>query len=89
MLIKLIAKVKSATVKNKTRQARFAGIGCPPQHVVTRWGSWSNAALYYKKKLSEVKAILKSCEESCILVTQAKIFLAKNGLTTTQNQNSI
>ena len=45
----LIAKVKSTTVKNKTRQAKFATIGCPPQPVVTRWGSWLNAALCYAK----------------------------------------
>ena len=34
----IIAKVKLATVKNKTRQVKFAtiGIGCPIQPVVTR-----------------------------------------------------
>ena len=35
----LIAKVKSTTVKNKTRQAKFAAIGCPPQPIVTRWAA--------------------------------------------------
>ena len=32
----LIANVKSPTSKNKTRQAKFAAIGFPPQPVVTR-----------------------------------------------------
>ena len=36
---RLIAQVKSATFKNKIRQAKFSTIGCLPQHVVTRWGS--------------------------------------------------
>ena len=46
----LIAKVKSAVVKNKTRPAKFATIGCLPQLVVSRWGSWLNTVLYYAKK---------------------------------------
>ena len=54
----LIAKVKSATVKNNSRQAKFASIACSPQPVVSRWGSWLNAALYYAKNLPEVKAIV-------------------------------
>ena len=45
----LIAKVKTVTTKNKTRQAKFSAIGYPPQPVPTRWGSWLNAALYYAK----------------------------------------
>jgi len=36
----LIAKVKLVAVKNKTRQAKFATIGCLSQPVLTRWGSW-------------------------------------------------
>ena len=41
----LIAKVKTVTRKNKTRQVKFSAIGSPPQSVPTRWGSWLNAAL--------------------------------------------
>ena len=56
----LIAKVKAATIKKKTRQEKFSVIGYPPQPVPTRWGSWLNAALYYAKNLLEVKAIVES-----------------------------
>ena len=56
----LIARVKAVVIKNKTRQAKFSAIGYPPQTVPTRWGSWLNAALYYAKKLPEVKAIVES-----------------------------
>ena len=45
----LITKVKAVTIKNKTRQAKFSVIGCPPQPVPTRWESWFNAALCYEK----------------------------------------
>ena len=56
----LIGKVKTVTVKNKSRQAKFSAIGYPSQPVPTRWGSWLNAALYCAKNLPEVKAIVES-----------------------------
>ena len=73
----IIAKVKAVTIKNKIRQAKFFAIGYPPQPVPTRW---LNAALYYAKKLPEVKAILESFVGSAILVTQAKVSLQKSSL---------
>ena len=71
----LIARVKPVTIKNKTRHAKFSAIGCPPQPVPTKWGSWLNAALYYTKNLPEVKAIVGSFVGSGILVAQAKVSL--------------
>jgi len=53
----LIASIKAATVKNKSSQAQFAAIGCPLQPIVTRWGSWLNAALYYARNLPEVNRL--------------------------------
>ena len=76
----LIAKVKTVTTKNKTRQAIFSAIGYPPQPVPTRWGSWLNAALHYAKNLPEVKVIVESFVGSEILVTKAKFILQKSGL---------
>ena len=76
----LLAKIKAVTIKNKTIQAKFSAIGYPPHLVPTRWRSWLNAALYYAKKLPEVKAIVESFLGSGILVTQAKISLQKIGL---------
>ena len=55
----LIAKVKSATVTNKSRQAKFATVGSLPQPIVIKWGSWLNAALCYAKNLHEGKAIVE------------------------------
>ena len=69
----LIAKVKTVTIKNKTRQVKFSAFGYPPQPVPTRRGSWLNAALYYEKSLSEVKAIVERFVGSGILVTQVKV----------------
>ena len=67
-------------MKNKTRPAKFAPISSPCQPVVTRRGRRLNAALYYTKKLSEVKAIEESFEGSGILVTQAKVSSQTTGL---------
>ena len=53
----LIAKVKSATVKNKTRQTKFATSGCLPHSVFTRWVRWLNPALRYAKNLLEAKKV--------------------------------
>jgi len=78
----LIASIKAATVKNKSRQAMFAAIGYPPQPIVTRWGSWLNVALYYARNLPEVKSIVESFEGSGVLVTQAKNSLQTPSLAT-------
>lgn len=69
---KLIASVKASTVKNKTRQALFDQIGQPPQPIVTRWGSWINAAEYYSQHFTEIKSIVDAFEEDGILVNKAK-----------------
>ena len=56
----LIANTKAATVKNETRQQQFkdSGIPYPPQPVLTRWGSWVNAATYYSRYFEEVQSII-------------------------------
>ena len=91
----LIVKVKAVTIKSKTRQAKFSAIGYPSQPVPTRWECWLNAALYYAKKLPEVKAIVESFVGSGILVTQLEQRLACKKVTdwfswsTGQNQRPI
>ena len=56
----LIKKVKSTTVKRKTRQTKFATTGCSPQPGISRWGSWLNDALQNAKKSPKVKTNVKS-----------------------------
>ena len=48
-----VAKIKSATVENKTRHAQFATIGYPPQPVATPF-------LMLFETLPEVKAIVEN-----------------------------
>ena len=70
----VISCVKAATVKNKSRQSLFRekGIPLPPTPVLTRWGSWLNAALYYSKHLVKVREIFFSITTGGVLVNNAK-----------------
>ena len=68
----LIATIKNSIVKNKTRKMLFEEIGCPPDVIVTRWGSWLHAAFYYADHLPQVRAIVSSFEEDGKIVRNAK-----------------
>ena len=68
----LIASIKAATVKNRTRSAAFEAIGQPPQPVLTRWASWLEAAFYYSRSFHEVKEIVENFEDDQLLVERAK-----------------
>ena len=68
----LIARIKAATLKNKTRRQLFEHIGSPPQPVVTRWGSWLQAAFFYADYFLEVKSVVNRFEGQGILVVRAK-----------------
>lgn len=68
----LIANIKAATVKNRTRQTSFDTIGRPPAPIVTRWATWINAASYYEKNLPVVKQIVQSWVGEGKILTNAK-----------------
>ncbi len=57
----LIASVKAATRKNRSRREMFRAknIPIPPAPVVTRWGSWLSAAFYYGKNFPTVRSIFE------------------------------
>lgn len=68
----IIAAIKAATVKNKSRETDFCNIGKPPTPIVTRWGSWLEACMFYSKNLPTVKSIVNAWEGDGILVRRAK-----------------
>ena len=77
----LIAAVKASVVKNKTRAADFAVCGKPTQPVVTRWGSWLDAANYYAEKLPQVREIVNSWNGEGVIVQKAKSKVNEQKLT--------
>ena len=68
----LIAHVKVATIKNKSRQTQFKHIGSPPEPIVTRWGTWLKATDHYADNLIEVKKIVNEFEGDGIVVERTK-----------------
>lgn len=76
----LISSIKAATVKNKSRKQLFTSIGFPPSPVITRWGSWIEAALYYSRHLPKIREIFNEIDGDGILVKSAKRALNVEGL---------
>lgn len=57
-----IALTKSAFLKAPTRTALFKemcpGVPLPPEPVVTRWGTWLQAASYYARYFDNVRNVI-------------------------------
>ncbi|XP_055307944.1 uncharacterized protein LOC129572062 [Sitodiplosis mosellana] len=75
----LISKTKAVFLKAPSRRMKFqqmnAGLALPPEPVITRWGTWLNAAIYYCDHFSEVKSVIDTFDiadaESIGLAQQA------------------
>lgn len=72
----LIAAIKASVVKNRCRKHLFDVIGQPPTPILTRWGSWIDAAMHYADNLPEVKRIDQSFTGEGVLVSNAKTVVA-------------
>ena len=76
----LISTVKKIFVKSPFRVMKFKEmfptIRLPPKPVITRWGTWIDAALYYAENLHNIKDFLltlDSKESNCIRVANGII----------------
>ena len=77
----LIATVKAAaTMMNKNQRYKFNAIGSPPQPVLTRWGTWLNAAQHHVKNFVEVRDIINSFEGNGVQVKRARAVLKSFGI---------
>ena len=76
----VIASVKTLSLKNKTRRQLFKDVGFPPCPIVTRWGSWLEAAFYYAQNLPEIRRIVDSIDDDGVIVIKAKESLQSAGL---------
>ena len=61
-IIKVIATIKAATIKNKDHKRDFhdAGLSSLPDSVTTRRATWLRAVLYYSEKLLAVRTIVNN-----------------------------
>ncbi|KAF7684974.1 hypothetical protein CDIK_4277, partial [Cucumispora dikerogammari] len=68
----LISSIKSLTFKNNTRKQMFISVSTLSDSVVTRWGTWLEAAFYYAKHFVEVKHMFNEIIGAGILLENAK-----------------
>ncbi|KAG0433983.1 CGG triplet repeat-binding protein 1 [Dictyocoela muelleri] len=69
----LVSSMKNLTVKNKFRDNLFKKeIGTIPKPIITRWGTWLEAALYYSENFRKVKEIVFSFKNDGILIENAR-----------------
>jgi len=59
------------------------GVALPPQPVLTRWGTWLQAASYYFENCEGFKKVIEELEEDAECVKNAKIII-KNPLLRSQ-----
>jgi len=84
---KLIAKVKQIFLKAPNRILLFKeeapGINLPPQPIITRWGTWINAASYYCEHFVEVKKVIQLLNSNdAISIEQAQHLLSDSSMET-------
>lgn len=78
---KLIASVKQVFVKSNKRLQLLKELApdlpAPPQPVLTRWGSWISAAIYYARHQEEVKVVLTALNPNdAVAIKQAQEAIA-------------
>ena len=68
----LIASMRIAILKNNERNSLFGDLPKPPDVVLTRWGTWLNAVLYYSKHFNEIKEIVSQFRDEGKIVERVK-----------------
>lgn len=86
----LISNVKKIFLKAPNRvkllKEKFPNIPVPPEPVITRWGTWLEAASYYAKYFEEIKTVVRLLSSSDALsIRCAKSVLEKDNLKTDLN----
>lgn len=68
----LISSMRMCLLRSAERLSKFETIEIPPDVVLTRWGSWLSAALYYAKNFVEIKCIISRFHDDGILVERVR-----------------
>ena len=82
---KVIASVKKTFRKAPSRVQLFKSkapeISLPPEPVITRWGTWINAANYYCDNLSTIRSIFELLDnDDAVSIKDAKKYINRNGI---------
>lgn len=76
---KLISSVKKVFIKAPLRvqmyRERLPGVSLPPEPVITRWGVWINAAIFYAENFDAIKDLILDLEDDAQSVVQSKDLL--------------
>jgi hypothetical protein len=71
----LISLFKKVTVKSPLREYQFrriTGLSLPPKPVVTRWGTWLNAAFYYSANYMKIHEFVSQLPNSSVAIRKLK-----------------
>ncbi|KAF2896655.1 hypothetical protein ILUMI_09519, partial [Ignelater luminosus] len=52
----------------------------PPNPVVTRWGTWLQAAVFYSDNFVKFKVVMQNLEEDAASVTKVKALLSETAI---------
>ena len=79
---KLVSSMKKIFLKAPDRVSSFhemyPGVPLPPKPIITRWGTWLNAASYYADHLNEIAAFVVTLEENdCSAIKEVQKLLSK------------
>ena len=82
---KLISRVKQVFLKAPSRTILFKteapGIPLPPEPILTRWGTWINAASYYCQHFKEIHGVLQKLDSNdAVSIKEAKVLLSENSI---------
>lgn len=62
--------------KKQQFKTMFPGLNLPPRPVITRWGTWMEAAIYYAEHFDEINSFLSTLDSNdarCILKAEKAI----------------
>ncbi|KAL4122933.1 hypothetical protein QTP88_015174 [Uroleucon formosanum] len=81
----LISSVKKIFLKAPSRieifKNMYSDLSLPPQPIVTRWGTWLNAANYYCQNFQQIKNVVAELDATTSMyIEKAEILLENNDL---------
>ncbi|XP_044012209.1 uncharacterized protein LOC122855112 [Aphidius gifuensis] len=80
----VISETKKVFIKAPTRVRLFqqmaGGILLPPEPIITRWGTWLRAAVYYAQNYDHVRRVIDHLDPDSAAIKKAKRLFSREGL---------